>query len=451
MRKLYVKLIVIALELALAISVVGMSSYAWLTLASNPALEGIQISIGGGNTILVAADVAETDEETGITYHYPARFSDTLNFSQHKRYEYLKNLGELSPVSTADGLNWFLPVYYDVTDQEVVNGSAPAGGLKPVSQFILDDNLTHANLTAEDDVLAAKGSYIYLDFWVTSPGADYTLRVSTATDGTGGSYAIGLPAVEKTADGYALAEDGDNAANSVRIGLLANPDRLMDDATMRAYMKSPVYSEQYTKLRGSYQEPGGGYVYSSGYRFMIYEPNGDVHTDPELDGTYLITNPVGLVDGAAQPVNVQTRLSVQRANRWLTAGDGTATQLSQRFVTALYDDMFQDLSGEEEVAQTFYQKYLDGVLDPYISNGRFVKKTANLYAAGEDPDVDVLADEFTGGATDDVYLIQLEKNVPQRIRMFVWVEGQDADCTNSINASSFALRLELAGSNMELS
>ena len=52
----------------------------------------------------------------------------------------------------------------------------------------------------------------------------------------------------------------------------------------------------------------------------------------------------------------------------------------------------------------------------------------------------------TAGATDDVYIIELERNVPQRIRMFIWLEGQDVDCTNVTELSSLMLYLELAGS-----
>jgi len=33
--------------------------------------------------------------------------------------------------------------------------------------------------------------------------------------------------------------------------------------------------------------------------------------------------------------------------------------------------------------------------------------------------------------------------------MFVWIEGQDADCTELIEAQRFALSLELAGSNQK--
>jgi hypothetical protein len=51
----------------------------------------------------------------------------------------------------------------------------------------------------------------------------------------------------------------------------------------------------------------------------------------------------------------------------------------------------------------------------------------------------------TAGATDDVSIIQLTKHIPQRIRMFIWLEGQDVDCVNAAAASSFAVNLELAG------
>jgi hypothetical protein len=54
----------------------------------------------------------------------------------------------------------------------------------------------------------------------------------------------------------------------------------------------------------------------------------------------------------------------------------------------------------------------------------------------------------TSGATDDVYITMLQRNTPQRIRMFIWVEGQDIDCADSNSEQgSFVLNLELAGAN----
>ena len=58
-----------------------------------------------------------------------------------------------------------------------------------------------------------------------------------------------------------------------------------------------------------------------------------------------------------------------------------------------------------------------------------------------------LAFKDTATATDDVYITTLQKDVPQRIRMFIWLEGQDADCANHALSSTFAVNIELAGSN----
>ena len=102
------------------------------------------------------------------------------------------------------------------------------------------------------------------------------------------------------------------------------------------------------------------------------------------------------------------------------------------------------------MTQKFYDEYLAAMVAPYVSKGVFVKNTGSLYNAADAAgvaDAAFLSEEYTANATDDVYIVQLEKNVPQRIRMFVWLEGQDADCVNSAEESSFAVRIELAGSH----
>ena len=106
MNKTLTKLIMAALALVLAVSVAVMATYAWTILSQNPGAEGIQINIGGGNTILIAPDITQTVD--GSVYHYPGTFSEKLNFSQLDSYRYLQSLGGLSPVSTANGLDWFL-------------------------------------------------------------------------------------------------------------------------------------------------------------------------------------------------------------------------------------------------------------------------------------------------------------------------------------------------------
>lgn len=448
MKKVYTKLLLTLTALLVSAVMIVSVSYAWLVLSSNPTAEGIQITIGGGNTILVAADQAH--EINGTVYHYPGAFSDTLNFSQVASYDYLDEISDLNPVSTADGLHWFIPTYYDVMDPEVQNGTVLSGTLKAWEYFELDNTLLYANLSGEDAKRASSGSYIYLDFWVVSPGSDYTLRISTGED-SGGSYVIGLPeAVEDADGGYSLSSEGNGAEACVRVGLLANLDYVTDE-TMWYYQNSPAYSASYTRLRGNYQEPGESYADFSGYRFTIYEPNADLHpTISSAQGSYLVTRPLGLTNGAVAPVNVGTSLTVQTKSTWLDAQVGEGTQLEQRFQAAALEPSFRDLSAEE-MTRKFYDEYLAAMVGPYVSKGVFVKNTESLYNAVDTngaADASFLSGGYTANATDDVYIVQLEKNVPQRIRMFVWLEGQDADCVNSAEASSFAFRIELAGSNV---
>lgn len=440
MRKVYIKLIALSLTLALSVSMVVAASYAWLVLSKSPEVSGIQVTIGGGNTILVAADLTTTVD--GVTYHYPDRFSDTLNFGQHKSYRYLQNLDGLMPVSTADGIHWFLPTYYDGSDKEVKEGQVPVGQIKDISEFLMEQNLTHANLSGGDEDVLAEGSYIYLDFWVVSPGTDCTLRLSVPTvdgDNSGGSFLLDLPQAVSNGDGYGLESGESHAAAMFRVGFLANPDTVLDSSIVY-YINTPGYEESYRSLRGTYTEPGVNEITRTTDRFTIYEPNADYHPGLEgLAGIYIPTEPIGLENGEAALVSVMDRVTVQKQSQWITMANGQ-TLLEQMFQTAITGKDLED----DEMTDYFYNTYLQGQVEHYVNKGAFVKRTA--YITGQ---MD-LSQVTTAGATDDVYIIQLERDIPQRIRMFVWLEGQDADCTNITQVSHLVLNLEFAGSTQEI-
>lgn len=450
MRKIYLKLIAISLTLILSVSVMAMSSYAWLVLSGNPAVSGIQVVIGGGNTILIAPDV--TKEVDGTIYHYPGPFTDNMNFSRYTTYAYLKNLAGLNPVSTADGVNWFIPQYYDFSDAEVRQGKALSGMLKDFSEFYQDIELEYANIPAENKELSEEGSYVYLDFWVVSPGDDFTLRLSTGTDT--GSFVLDLmqPERNETLEGfskYVLTYPEHVGSSAIRLGFLANPYRLTDDSMLH-YQNSPYVDKRYTSLRGLYAEPNSGSAQLDGNRFTIYEPNADVHPyGNAADGSYVRTMPIGLVDGVVQPVSVYDRLTVQSASRWLTLPENTASEVEQRFQAAILMKDTENMS-MKEISDFFYGEYLQWQIAPYVTKGQFVKNTAPLAGYGSGLSVAEYEAQPKGGATEDVYIIKLERNVPQRIRMFIWIEGQDVDCLNAVAASSFAINLELAGGNDEV-
>ena len=447
MNKIHIKLISMAVTLLLSVTVVIASSYAWMVLSANPVATGIQVAIGGGNTILIAPNVRE-EASDGTVSNYPGYFSDSMNFTQQREYAYLRGIGNLNPVSTSNGIDWFLPSYYSGSDPEVQQGLIPSGTIKDVSEFILDSELVYANIPAEDKEKIHEGHYVYLDFWVVSPGAGYRLRVSTGLDeSSGGSFVIDLPEAVVSETGYALQDMEGSAASTVRVGFLANDLTLLDNS-MVAYKNSSYYDERYDSLRGMYQDASSGTAYLDANRFTIYEPNGDYHpSNAELDGKYVETRSLGLLEGRILEQRTRNNLTVQKRSTWLAAeNNAQSTALAQRFQTALYGQPLDKLSAEE-VTKLFFGEYLQGVLSPYVRKGAFVQRTSNLYANLPTYDSYVSAEVLAGenqGATDDVYIIELERNVPQRIRMFIWLEGQDIDCVDSVSTSRFAVNIELA-------
>ncbi len=439
MSEVFRKLLAAISTLLISVTMVVAMTYAWTTLSSSPVAEGIQITIGGGNTILVAPDYSSTVD--GKTYHYPGPFNDKLIFSRFREYDYLNNVDSLLPVSTADGVNWFMPNYYDILDKEVLNGDASVGQLKPFSEFFCDTELEYANLTDSSDAL---GHYVYLDFWVVSPGTDYILRVSDG-DENGGSFLLEKPTIVKTENGYELDKTLGCISSSARIGFLANTMTITDN-TMLYYQKSPSFNNRFNKLRGTFSNAGEEY-YPLDNRFLIYEPNGILHTNDSDNGTYIPTYPLGYDKGVVKEVDIRDRLAVQLLNSWKEE-NGTSVTLDAMFKTSIAGKKVDSV----EKAKEFFDKYIQNQYNPYIIKGQFVQKTNSLYGmAADDNKVD--AEELAGlnisGAAEDTYIVKLEKDVPQKIRMFVWVEGQDVDYTTFATTLDFAISIELAGSNVE--
>lgn len=414
MKKNGRKLIAAATMVAVLFVMVVTVSYAWMTISQAPEANGIQISLGGGNGILIAPD--QTEVANGNVYHYPGIFNAAINFNQHEQYDYLNTMAPLAPVSTADGLHWYIPTYYSANDTAVINGNAIAGQLKPYNDFTMDSQLAHANIT---DVNAAKqGNYAYLDFWVVSPADDYELRIARG-DEDEGSFLIELMQPSEDGENSFTVSSGDIAA-SARVGFLVDQNRILDD-TIMYYTASGNRPAEYTYLRGSYHEMGQPMKYSSEYNFTIYEPNGDLHPNGE-NGTYVETKPIGWNNGNAVLTDVSDRLTVQLTNSW-------------------YENQYG----------YFYERYTKGQsLSECVNKGAFIANTAELYSGMNNGTVS--AESMTtverAGATIDTCIAQLEKNVPQRIRMFVWIEGQDVDCIGSKGDISFTMGVEFAGSQI---
>lgn len=429
-KRAYIKIACTAAALLCAMAMIVMSSYAWLTASTSPVAEGIQVAVGGGSTILLAPDLMNDE---GV--HYPGAFGATL------RLDDLLNTGAysgLTPVSTANGLNWYLPAYYTEDDLEVQAGTARAGDLKPYDQFLCDETLTYANLPVDDE-RAAKGSYLYADFWVVSPGSRYELRVSTSNDASGaGSYVVDLPQVVETKNGFAMQTPEYPASESLRVGFLVNQNAAAESAA--AYTANGG-DQRYTKLMGDYQKAGEQVQPASYNTFHIYEPNGSSHSAQGETG-YIATYPLGRNDTSVTGIPVGGRLSVQMASQW-----------EENKVNDLFTASVQQAGDTATAADVQAQLYktLAGRSD-YVNKGQFIQNTDQLYTSmGEDHTVSrvTLEKMDKAGANESNSIVTLERNVPQRIRMFIWLEGQDADCVSGASVSGFAMRIELAGSTVK--
>lgn len=432
-KRAYIKIACTAAALLCAMAMIVMSSYAWLTASTSPVAEGIQVAVGGGSTILLAPDLVDKD---GV--HYPGAFGATLRLDD--LLDANAHSG-LTPVSTADGLNWYLPVYYTEDDPEVRAETAKARDLKPYDQFLCDETLTYANLAAGDEK-AAEGSYLYVDFWVVSPGSRYELRVSTSNDASGaGSYVVDMPQVVETEVGFAMQTPEYPASESLRVGFLVNQNAAAESAAAYA---ADGGDQRYTTLRGGYQEAGEQVQPAFSYNtFHIYEPNGSSHTAQGETG-YIATYPLGRNDTSVTGIPVGGRLSVQMASQW--EGD----TVNDLFTASVQQAQATGTATAADVQARIY-KTLAGRSD-YVNKGQFIQNTDQLYTSmGEDHTVlrATLEQMDKAGANESNSIVTLERNVPQRIRMFIWLEGQDADCVSGASVSGFAMRIELAGSTVK--
>ena len=460
MKKQLRKLIAIFIMLVMSLSLVTVTSYAWLVLSESPAVEGISLVIGGSDTIKLASDITEVSEN-GEILHYPGNFLEILKLEDN---EYIP----LSPVSTADGINWFFP-------KNIKNGIAGyAPGVieqKEVSlvneEFIHDNSLEYANITANEDS-SVKGSYRYYDFWVISPGSDTELRISAGEDGDG-SYVINLPTAVKSADGYSLTFSNIEPSTYARVGFLVNTDT-QTNSSMSKYVTQLQYRDEVKKLKGIYPEKGqSAEEYKNESTYIVYEPNADKHISEKgsdiytytgirnfgvVDGDYVFTYPISKTFGNYVVTDMQDTVIVQKNSDWVMSNNNEA-YLQQQFKAYLIylGDSVKDYN-EKEIVDQFYNNWLQKNCAHYLSIGRFVKNNQQLYsmAEGDKRNYRYVKEEKMdqlqyAGATDDAVIVYLEKNVPQRIRMYVYLEGQDVDCISNSAVNDLVVHLELAGSN----
>ena len=231
---------------------------------------------------------------------------------------------------------------------------------------------------------------------------------------------------------------------------------------MQTYIDSDYYNEAYKSLRGAYQEPGTATAEDEEYSFLIYEPNGDVHVGEGIayiqtenglamdtceDGSYVVTEPIAYENGERVLKDVKDILQVQKGNEWTKAVQENETTLEQLFQASLINKN-TDTWTKEDYMTNFYGKYLQNQYSQYVTPGAFFSETWSVYYSGNlnKTSAEMVSTLEVSNTVRDARLVTLERNVPQRIRMYVWLEGQDVDCNSGAALEYFTLGIELAGS-----
>ena len=150
------------------------------------------------------------------------------------------------------------------------------------------------------------------------------------------------------------------------------------------------------------------------------------------------------MDGKVQLVDMAGRLCTQLASAWADADNVFQAAVRQA------ESKGEKLT-ESNLRDYFYKVYLQNQTSPYVKKGKFIKNTVDLYlqfAMEKGMIVTDVSDIVVDNAST-TKLVTLDKNTPQRIRMFVWLEGQDVDCTKGANADQLALSIELAGGSVQ--
>ncbi len=166
------------------------------------------------------------------------------------------------------------------------------------------------------------------------------------------------------------------------------------------------------------------------------------------NGEYSVTQPIALDGAKVYLADISDRLTVQLPSTFNQSSDGSDILIKQIFGAYSLGVKDKNLT-EDELFNDFYGNYLQYQLSPYVSSGKFIKNASDLYSAAANGTVssENVGKVSTAGAADNAVIVTLEKNVPQRVRMYVWLEGQDSDCVNSVAGKNIAINLELAGSN----
>ncbi len=435
MGKTKAKLMATATMLLISVVLLAGASLAWFTISTNPEISGMQVILFTDRALVVSKTPDQED------------FTQSIDLSEMFMY-----YAPLKPISTVDGKHWFMPTY----DEET-------GLLNPVSEFLLateeNANVLVYNMTdageyiemTEKEYLAAsdKGYYVYCEFYLATEYEEDVRVTLSAPDREKnnleawewnpefanehsykyGSYA--LAAYEKDPENGKLYSIDNNAQTALRVGFLIEDEAAEGATGSRFVIYEPNADQRSDFSKKPFTENGKTDFYIHQYNLIPNTNYTEGGTEPKflnyVPNSYIPTVPVGpktLADGTV--VGELTPI----------ADEDLIVQLAGQWKYSSVQSKIMNGQGVNSNDVEFFGKFVDKTSS--------VTKGLNQYGihefgtqTGYDLASDTMIVTLKGRNSDGTLN-------PTKIKMFIWLEGQDPDCWNDIAGGSFMVNLEFA-------
>ena len=380
------KLFAAGISLVMAIVLLGTGTFAWFTVNTKAEVEGISISFNSDEAWPFEVSLDYGMAQETATWHKELSILDALG--DHLE-DYL-----LRPISTYDLEHWYVAdydAYYNVAGFHEVN---------------LDDVANQRNpFPAGDEWEETNNCLLYVDLWVRTRSKinSYDLRLNNpgyTVDGAihtdewetdYGTFVTWKPVWDAEAQEYTKADD---AMASIRVGFLTY------DAS-----DQPIQA-------------------------LIYEPNADLHqglgNPPQAsEQIYLWDAAEGteLAEYDAADGTMETTMVPKRDTASENGYTLTAQQTLRQGTTHWQADKLNSAVDLGEWGSSYLQDI-----------GRFYDAGGNVVT--DSRELPIIASNISRGEV-------------RHIRVFFWLEGQDADCWNMAAGDNLYANLEFGANTVE--
>ncbi len=428
-----------------SLAVLTTAGFAWYTLSTNPEISGMQVTLEGDRNIWISKNGADFFRHIDISAEMSSEMST------------------LRPVSTYDGLNWYVCDYH-----------SSSGNIIEDEFFLKDWCISEEHGTEGHTHCDNGGFFAYTDIWITTKAGSAKIRLSIpdsderyGEEETSGCYVLSYD--------YSVDKEGVKTIKLMSRGpeTCARVGFMVFDATSGE--EDPVVLGKTENLAEKLKEEG----FNKGYDFFIYEPNADVRSElnkqdsryltdiyvsqlrikklmigdtafdyPASNGSYMQTFPIKQAEAQTlEDTEEDSRGTLQQAAPALFPASKLIVQKAAAWNSAKVSEMEEKTFTEADNAVDLLNELMQ---NDCITRGRFANENtvqnalyngANTYFPTA---LDSTPDTGNAASPTSQHMFTLKAGEIRQIRLFFWIEGQDIDCWNDVAGMNFLTRIEFA-------